>query len=523
MAPGGHAEPSAEAPAASRETPPPSPVERVRALLAARCAECDQDRFGNGLGLDDLAEDPHYVTPARPDASLIYRRMLAGFPAFGVPATGSGPPAEPPDAADIEAVRDWIATRPAREDACRGRKPVTSADVEVAIGRWLRSLGPKEALDTRFISLADLWNACAPQARMDEAREALGFLLAALARHRDPPHVERLGEGVVIAVRTGALFMLDGEWERMTKEAPRATTSGAVPADWLASHLLSGVRTASGAPDPTFAVRFDGAGQRAVSALARMWDRDLDLVRAAAEWGAPPHELRERLAGLGGSLRLDAARLAYGALSRAGWDRLERALEAGEQAPVVGADPPAPETSGGIDIVLAPDRPVYRPRESASFTVTVGTSCHLTLINIDDRGKAIVLFPNDLESDNLIAPGVSVRVPASDAAYRFRFDTAGEENFVAICQRKARRPDGIVYDHEKQRFAVLGDWEAFMRGRPQRIAAARAHATEDEASSRRRRRHGAPVEKEQPAIDPDGPAVEGRTAIAVTVEPAGSL
>jgi hypothetical protein len=291
--------------------------------------------------------------------------------------------------------------------------------------------------------------------------------------------------------------------------------------DWLASRVLSGIRTASGAPDPAFDLRFDAAGQKTVAALARTWDRDLDLVRAAAERGTTSRALKERLAAIDGDLLLSAQRLSYGVLSRAAWTRLERVLDRGDGEPKAAATaaPDVPETSGGIDVVLWPDSPAYAPRDLVAFSVTVSTACHLTLIDIDESGKAIVLFPNDLETDNLIAPGVRVRVPAASAGYQLRFDRAGEEQFVAVCQRRQRRPDGIVYDHEKQRFALLGDWRSFLRTASERSADSRTKATPD--TGRRRRRDRTPVEPELPAIDPAGPAVEGRTAITVTVDAAG--
>jgi len=280
------------------------------------------------------------------------------------------------------------------------------------------------------------------------------------------------------------------------------------------------VKTPSGAPDPAFDVRFDGAGQRAVAKLARAWERDLDLVRAAAEQGIGPRALKQRLATIDGDLTLEAQRLSYGTVSRTVWTRLQRALEEGETAPVAAGEVPKPETSGGIDVVLWPDSPDYRPRDLVTFSVTVSTACHLTLINVDERGRATVLFPNELDPDNLIAPGVRVRVPGASAGYQLRFDKAGQEDFVAICQRRSRRPDGIVYNHEKQRFAMLGDWPRFLANTSQRMAALNAQAGRDD-TSRRRRRNRPSADQDLPAIDPSGPALEGRTAITVEIDLAG--
>lgn len=163
-----------------------------------------------------------------------------------------------------------------------------------------------------------------------------------------------------------------------------------------------------------------------------------------------------------------------------------------------------------IDLALWTEGSNYRVGDLLEVLISVSVACHLTLIEIDRDGRAIVLFPNDTEPDNRIAPGVTVRLPGRAASYQLRFDRAGPETLIAICQRRTHQPAGIRFDYEKQRFAVLGDWRAFL------AKAARQEGDAKESDEKRaRRKKAAP-----PPIDPEGPDIQGRAAITIQVEDA---
>ncbi len=479
--------------------------DRARSVLEAHCADCRRE--GSAVDLGALAESPRLVVPGRPDASRVYQRLFAAKPGE-TPATPE----------EIEVVRDWIESLPAPDQACRDRTPVTPADIETKIDHWTGAVGLAEAKDTRFLSLAHLWNACVPAERLRDYREATASLLGAIARSREPLAMQTLGdESVILAVRIRELALVTGEWERLTAEAPIALSEDAVPADWLAARVRAGVSDASGNPDPAFEVKLDGAAQRAVDVLADVWTKDVDLARASAERGASSRALAARLTELEGDAVYPAQRLIHGVVSRADWETLSRVLD-GETENLEWEKRKAPE--GEIDVQLWTDKPRYWPRDLVTINASVSSACHLTLINVDREGKAIVLFPNDIEQDNLVAPGVAVRVPGRDANYQFRFDRSGEEQIVGICQRQQRRPDGIDYDYEKQRFEILGDWRTFLRTASTREQELRARR-EAEAARRKRRGGRAPVSAEPAPIDPDGPPLEGRAAITVPIDLAG--
>lgn len=500
--------PPDQAPVAGDDAAPPL-KQRAKAVLGAHCAEC-RARYGEGVTLDlaALADDPGLIAPKRPDASPAYQRLLAERN-----ERGEGEALPTPD--DIEAVRDWIESLPLREESCAGRTSIAPNDVKSLVARWKDLIGAQEAEQTRFVSLAHLWNACVPAARLLEARVATATLLGVLMRRREGLNLETLGDAsALLAVKPGEQALLDAGWDALEAEAP-TLAYGAVPADWLAAHILARSKDAN-APGH---LQFDGVAERAVSALARHWTRDVDLVRAAAERGVSPRELKRSLDEAEGALLVPSRRLAYGALGRKPWQRLSAALDSGAVHEIATheADEQHP---GALDIVLWPDASFYRPRDLVSFNVRVDKACYLTLIGVDGAGEAIVLFPNELEPRNLIAPRVTVKVPGHDAGYQFRFDRAGEESVVAICQRHRHRPRGIAYDYDRQRFDILGNWRTFLRTVPKlekRIVEKRAAE-----EARRKRRRRPPLDPEPKPLDPDGPPREGRTSIAVTVHPGGT-
>jgi hypothetical protein len=130
--------------------------------------------------------------------------------------------------------------------------------------------------------------------------------------------------------------------------------------------------------------------------------------------------------------------------------------------------------------------------------VSSNAACHLTLIGVDGDGRGLVLFPNDLDPANLIPPGVTVRVPGPNAGYQFRLDRAGSESYVAVCHRGARVPEGIAFDYEKQRFAVLGDWRKFLDRLAEKPSKSRYPAA-------------------GPTVGDGGPVVMGRAAITISI------
>jgi mono/diheme cytochrome c family protein len=486
--------------------PSPSVGEKATAVFDRHCASCHQsgrtngrppDRFGNILSLDDIAREENLVLPGRPDASRLYQRIVGAHAPLDAAiraSDGKGPSPE-----EIEAVRDWIDGLPTREEMCRTRAFVPASASAASMRAWTSRLDPADAAGTRFVSLEHLYNACASEARLKMFREAVEKLLNRLSRRPELLIADTVGDSsTLLAVKLADMGWQAAEWDKLVAGAPDAT-QGAVRADWLARAAL----------EQAGADRSLEVSVPEIAALAREWEVDVGFYRAAAEAGMEPGPFTDLLRAYRGEEEDLARRLLLGLLKRSEWERLRAKLTSGSgpSASQSGAGMPK-EPPSGIDLALWTDNTAYKAGDLVTFLVSASKGCHLTLISVDRDGKAIVLFPNDFETDNAIAPGVTVRIPGAEAGYQVRFDRPGPETLVGICARMAINPEGVTFNYEKQRFAVLGDWRTFLRTTARHEDDGRRNG---ESRSRKK-------PKGEPApIDPDGPALEGRAAITVVV------
>lgn len=247
-------------------------------------------------------------------------------------------------------------------------------------------------------------------------------------------------------------------------------------------------------------------GLEPVTALAASYLRGGGLRRAAAEYGRPPEAFVLALDKAPEEAQPAARRLRQGVLPRRELRTLLRQLagataDAGDIAAGEGlkaAREPA------LSIVPSADR--YRPGDIAAFTVRTDTSCHLTLIGVDTRGIATVLYPNDFEPDSLILAGKEMRIPSKTAGYQFRARDEGREMVIGLCSPTARTVAGIEHDFERQRFTVLGDWKVFVAQSLEALAEpVTAKPAQPEQAGRNARRRGREPPRETTA--PDVPAM----------------
>jgi hypothetical protein len=343
-----------------------------------------------------------------------------------------------------------------------------------AVAAWLAQVGPEAARDTRFVTLGPLFNACAGEAELAGYRAAVAEVLQRLSLGGAAPRLDTVEDSLSISTfRLQELGWDGARWEALAAAHPpgsapvaaaaveRATGSAraVVRADWLAHAYL---RRAPQGQFPFAATGPELNEGRELAALARSYERPVDLERAAAELLLSPTELAAQLEAVTGELQPPGMRLRLGLLPRSQLERLLAGLRSGgvpdradkqDQA----SDPP------GLELSLWTDKARYKPDEIAVFHAEASADCHLTLINVDPAGKATVLFPNELEPDNLLRAGTSVSVPGPAANYRFRFREVGEETIVGICSASPQPPHGIAHDFTLQRFTILGDWRAFLR------------------------------------------------------------
>ena len=113
------------------------------------------------------------------------------------------------------------------------------------------------------------------------------------------------------------------------------------------------------------------------------------------------------------------------------------------------------------------DRKNYRVGDPIVVRVKSDRHCALTLINIDPRGIATVVFPNGYARENHIDSEAAIRLPAENAPFVFTAHRKGIEKLVAICAAGSGSVLGIKHDFVRQRFTVLGDWERYLAtGKP---------------------------------------------------------
>jgi hypothetical protein len=224
--------------------------------------------------------------------------------------------------------------------------------------------------------------------------------------------------------------------------------------------------------------------------LARGYHRGGDLTTIAAEAGRSIAELQHRAAAAQDVKEL-VLRAHYGPLDRADMLRVlnagaasNAAGEPGQRGPVEGETPADAPTNGPSSLQIWASAARFKSGDIASFNVRSAADCFLTVIGIDQRNIATVLFPNDFEPNNQIVAGKTITIPAEKAGYQFRLKARGREQVLALCAAQSRTFSGIEHDFERQRFTVLGNWDVFLA---EQLAAGAKRAVPPEARNRRQR------------------------------------
>ncbi len=495
----------------------------ARAVLETHCARCHQSdklenppakgNLGNVLDLDGLIAREDLIVPRDPDASRLYQIMLARHRPLSVffgPVPG-------PTAAEVGAVRDWLAALPPRDHTCGGKAPVRVDDLKRDIAAWRKAFEPDAAKPLRFISLANLHNVCRTDAQLAAYRDAVATLLSRLTRNA-VTGLDTVGEAsVLLAFRPTDLGLTAEAWDL------RAGRSDDIP-DAVAAESLAARALAALTPG-TDAVAAGGAITRAnaatpgtmaidgldpVDALALEHTRRVVPARAAAEVHLTHDQLRDRLASVSGSDAILGIRLLQSGLPRGEWEILKARL-AGRQPP---QPLQSPASTADLELALWTDAISYKAGDLLTLYAAPSGDCHLTIVAVEAGGLATVLFPNDTATDNKIKAGNTLQLPPASAPFQLRLDKPGRHSLVAICNAVAKRPQGIGHDFERQRFTVLGDWRAFLRETAEREAA--YQKTQEDL---RKFRTGAGRAETLEEQIPLGTDAETRAAITLTVSP----
>jgi mono/diheme cytochrome c family protein len=246
--------------------------------------------------------------------------------------------------------------------------------------------------------------------------------------------------------------------------------------------------------------------------LVRAYEKQLDLRIAAAEYGVTSAQYGAGMSKAGGDAQRTKQELEQGTIARQKFEPLFRKhvatvsndvpagritapkkrpakppLAAANQAPakqkkkvaakpkkvspppVQNVTPPKKEKVAAVSpekpaaaevdetITLVSDKARYRANDLPVFTVRASTDCRLTLINVDPKGKATVIFPNKYQQQNFIEARKDFRFPGADAPFQFRLKDIGKEKLVAECAIN-RAGERIQHNFEQQEFTDLGDY-----------------------------------------------------------------
>lgn len=266
----------------------------------------------------------------------------------------------------------------------------------------------------------------------------------------------------------------------------------------------------------------------AVGGLAREYRVPIDLARAAGELGVSISRLKSLLADVDGEMLPVARRLEQGLVTRQELAALSRVLfdrggeigasgraEADGLPRQAGSPSNIAESGPPVGLSIWTDKFVYEAGETTTVFATADRDCHLTLINVDQAGQATVLYPSEFHPGNALKAGEIVQVPGADAGYELIFAEPGREHFIGICMEGERRfPAGIGINYERQRFTMLGKWNAYLETYLAAEAAERANVGK---KKRKRRARWRQKEYHPPPRTTRLPLPQLRSAITVEI------
>jgi hypothetical protein len=213
-------------------------------------------------------------------------------------------------------------------------------------------------------------------------------------------------------------------------------------------------------------------GIEMVNALAKSYEEDVEITLAAAEFGQSQDDFLVSLDGATiAEARQIGRRLEQGLVPRDTFETefielvenvsdlepIDLSGLAGSRIDVAKVTRPIAD-SRTFDLALFSDQSAYKVDDNPVFTVTSAENCFLTLINVDGKGSATVIFPNQFQKDNTLKAKSEFNFPSDDAPFQFRFADPGTETVIAICSLKDKPVDAIQPNY-RTAFTDLGDYE----------------------------------------------------------------
>ena len=223
-----------------------------------------------------------------------------------------------------------------------------------------------------------------------------------------------------------------------------------------------------------------------INALSDLYERqDLTMRTAAAEFGQQEDAFKDALGAVGGEAFALKRRLEQGLVPRDHFEGvfaklvpqvsesevLELAAAPAETAEggkkpekeVVAAKVEAKDrlNSGSFHISLFSDKSEYKVHEHAVFTVKSEEDCFLTLINVDAKDKATVIFPNKFQQEHHLKANEELHFPGKGASFKFQLQDPGKETVVALCRKTKAESKGIRHNFKKSAFTAIGDYNKY--------------------------------------------------------------
>jgi len=215
---------------------PANPLEEAaQAVLAKHCARCHQEGalterkrpakgVSNVLDLKAIAATPSLILPGNPDGSKLYQQIVNEEMPYDLFNEGDFDKPQPTEK-ELLALRSWITSLgETAKAACNTRDFIDNAAVVKAISDDLNSLKEHKLAGTRYITLTNLYNACATDEEMKVFAQGVVKLLNSLSRHSDVVTLNTIDKaGTIIRFHLDDLRWDASHWNRLLSVYPYAS------------------------------------------------------------------------------------------------------------------------------------------------------------------------------------------------------------------------------------------------------------------------------------------------------------
>lgn len=145
--------------------------------------------------------------------------------------------------------------------------------------------------------------------------------------------------------------------------------------------------------------------------------------------------------------------------------KLNKNQQAMAEKPI--APPADPKPNKGLSVKVWTDKTKYKEGDKLAIHFEASEDCYLTLIDINPRGEAIVIFPNDFNRNNRIESGRVYTIPNDEMGFDFITEPPyGVDILKAIASREPIISLKEVFDSidELKPFAGIEDPAMLTRG-----------------------------------------------------------